>query len=46
MGPPMTYAVDGRQYVAVITPGPPRVTALALGGEHIEPPARPAAPAQ
>jgi PQQ-dependent dehydrogenase (methanol/ethanol family) len=46
MGPPMTYAVDSRQYIAVITPGPPRVTALALDGEHIEPPARPAAPAQ
>jgi hypothetical protein len=32
MGPPMTYAAGGRQYIAMMVPGPPRVHAFVLDG--------------
>jgi quinohemoprotein ethanol dehydrogenase len=44
MAPPMTYAVDGRQYVAMISQGPPTVQVFALDGTPVPAPA-PAAPA-
>jgi quinohemoprotein ethanol dehydrogenase len=42
MAPPMTYAVDGRQYVAMITQGPPTVQVFALDGTPVAAPAAPA----
>jgi PQQ-dependent dehydrogenase (methanol/ethanol family) len=35
MGPPISYAAGGRQYIAVLTPGPPTVHALVLDGTKI-----------
>jgi quinohemoprotein ethanol dehydrogenase len=35
MAPPMTYAVNGRQYVAMISQGPPTVQVFALDGAPV-----------
>jgi quinohemoprotein ethanol dehydrogenase len=42
MAPPITYAVGGTQYVALLTPGPPTVHAFRLDGTPVVPPAPPA----
>ncbi len=35
VGPPITYTVDGTQYVALIVPGPPRIVAFKVDGEPL-----------
>jgi quinohemoprotein ethanol dehydrogenase len=39
IAPPMTYAIEGRQYVAMMTQGPPTVHAFALDGVPVAAPA-------
>lgn len=41
MAPPVTYAVGGRQFVAMVTPGPPTVQAFVLDGEPVASPPAP-----
>ena len=40
IAPPMTYAIDGHQYIAVITPNPPTVQTFVIDGKPISLPER------